>query len=128
VIDDTRSEPDRPSDTVTVEIPAQPRFVALVRVAAASMAADLDPVIDEVEDLRVAVNELVGLLVEAADGGSVVVRLWSDERTINVTGRCSGATTPVAPDELTERILDATVDDYEIGDGAFQACKFLGAV
>lgn len=128
MIDDTRSDPERPRDAVTVEIPAVPRFVSLVRVATASMAADLDPVIDDVEDLRVAVNELVGLLVEAAEGGSIVVRLWSDERTIHVTGRCSAAARAVDPDQLTERILDATVDEYAIGDGTFQASKFLGAV
>ena len=118
----------RPAGTVCVEIPAEPRFVALIRVAAASMAADLDPVIDDVDDLRVAVNELVGLMVEAAEGGTVVVHLWSDERTINVTGRCNGPSSRVSPDQLTMRILDATVDSYDIGDGTFRVHKRLGAV
>ncbi|UDY35295.1 ATP-binding protein [Dermatobacter hominis] len=119
---------ERPAGAVCVEIPAEPRFVALIRVAAASMAADLDPVIDDVDDLRVAVNELVGLMVEAAEGGSVVVHLWSDERTIHVTGRCNGPSSRVSPDQLTLRILDATVDSYDVGDGSFRVRKRLGAV
>ena len=116
-----------PSDTVCVEIPAQVRFVALVRVAAASLAADLDPIIDDVEDLRVAANELVGLLVEASEAGTVTVHMWTDERTVHVVGRCSGAASRVAPDQLTERILEAAVDRYEIHDGSFRVHKRLGA-
>jgi hypothetical protein len=127
VIEDTTTT-ERPAGVVCVEIPAEPRFVALIRVAAASMAADLDPVIDDVDDLRVAVNELVGLMVEAAEGDSVVVHLWSDERTIHVTGRCNGPAARVSPDQLTMRILDATVDSYDIGDGSFRVHKRLGAV
>ena len=52
--------------------------------------------------------------------------MWTDERTIHVTGRCSGAASRVAPDQLTERILDATVDSYEIHDGSFRVHKRLG--
>jgi len=110
-----------------MEIPAQLRFVSLVRVAAASLAADLDPIIDDVEDLRVAVNELVGLLVEASDGATVAVQMWTDERTLHVSGRCNGPSSPVAPDQLTERILAATVDSYLISDGSFRVHKRLGA-
>ena len=116
-----------PSETVCMEIPAQLRFVSLVRVAAASLAADLDPIIDDVEDLRVAVNELVGLLVEASDGATVAVQMWTDERTLHVSGRCNGPSSPVAPDQLTERILAATVDSYLISDGSFRVHKRLGA-
>lgn len=113
---------------VSIEIPAEPRFVALTRVAAASLASDLDPVIDDVEDLRVAVNELVGLLVEASDGGHVTLEMWSEDRAVHVTARCSGDASRVVPDQLTRRILDATVDDYEVGQGSFRMHKLLGAV
>ena len=121
------THPGPPSETVCMEIPAQLRFVSLVRVAAASLAADLDPIIDDVEDLRVAVNELVGLLVEASDGATVAVQMWTDERTLHVSGRCNGPSSPVAPDQLTERILAATVDSYLISDGSFRVHKRLGA-
>lgn len=115
------------SETVRMEIPAQLRFVSLVRVASASLAADLDPIIDDVEDLRVAVNELAGLLVEASDGATIAVQMWTDERTVHVSGRCNGPSSPVAPDQLTERILAATVDSYLISDGSFRVHKRLGA-
>ncbi len=114
--------------TVCIEIPAEPRFVALTRVAAASLAADLDAAIDDVEDLRVAVNELVGLLVEATNG-RVVVRLWSDDRVVHVTGHCVGdSPADVDLDVLAVRILDATVDAYDVGDGVFRMHKYLQPV
>ena len=114
--------------TVCIEIPAEPRFVALTRLAAASLAADLDAAIDDVEDLRVAVNELVGLLVEATNG-RVVVRLWSDDMVVHVTGHCVGdSPADVDLDVLAVRILDATVDAYDVGDGVFRMHKHLQPV
>ena len=110
--------------TVCIEIPAEPRFVALTRVAAASLAADLDAAIDDVEDLRVAVNELVGLLVEATNG-RVVVRLWSDDMVVHVTGHCVGdSPADVDLDVLAVRIVDA----YDVGDGVFRMHKHLQPV
>jgi hypothetical protein len=115
--------------TVRIEIPADPRFVALTRVAAASLAADLDSGIDQVEDLRIAVNELVGLLVDAADGeGTVLLELLVEGRTISVQGSATGAVTVPEPDPLTRRILDATVDGYDTGDGGFTLRKRLDDV
>lgn len=122
-------EVDEEAGTVRIEIPADPRFVALTRVAAASLAADLDSGIDQVEDLRIAVNELVGLLVEAADGsGSVHLELHVTDRTISVSGRATAATTGPEPDPLTRRILDATVDGYRMGAGGFSMHKRLDDV
>ena len=42
---------DGSSREIQVVIPAESRFVALTRVAAASLAADLDFTVDEIEDL-----------------------------------------------------------------------------
>lgn len=120
-------EPD-PAVAVTIEIPAELRYVSLTRVAAASLAAELDPVIDDIEDLRVAVNELVGVLIEAATAGRIRLRLWCEQRTIHVTGRCTGDTVEVVPDSITERILGATVDGYRIADGSFHLHKHLDPV
>jgi anti-sigma regulatory factor (Ser/Thr protein kinase) len=115
--------------TVRIEIPADQRFVALTRVAAASLAADLDPVIDDVEDLRIAVNELVGHLVESSGGsGTVRLELRLDDRTITVSGRTTVPIEGSGPDELTRRILNSTVDGYRTGDGEFTMHKHLDLV
>ncbi|MBS1836381.1 MAG: hypothetical protein JST64_01655 [Actinobacteria bacterium] len=121
---DPRS-PAAPDGAVGIEIPASLRYVALTRVAAASLAADLDPTIDDIEDLRVAVNELVGLLVEASIDGQVHLRMWCDGSTLHVTGRCTGDAATIVPDQLTLRILDATIDGYSIATGSFEMHKRL---
>jgi anti-sigma regulatory factor (Ser/Thr protein kinase) len=121
------AESGPPERTVGLEIPAEFRFVSMARVAAAGLAAELDPAIDDLEDLRVAVNELVGILVEAAKGGTILIRMWIEERTIHVSGRCLGEWAPTEPDQLAQRILDATVDHHEIGDGAFRMLTHLSA-
>lgn len=115
-----------PADAVAIEIPAVLRYISLTRVAVASLAADLDADLDHIEDLRIAVNELVGLLVEAAGGGRIHLWLWSDDQVLHVHGRATGPAAPIEPDPLTRRILDATVDSYEIADGAFGLHKHLG--
>lgn len=120
---------DLATNTVRIEIPADRRFVSLTRVAAASLAADLDPVIDDVEDLRIAVNELVGLLVEGSGGsGEVSLELRVEDRTIIVSGRTTAPAAGTGPDELTRRILNSTVDGYETGIGHFTMHKRLDPV
>lgn len=123
---DGRDDGVAPEDrTVVIEVPAELRYVPLTRVAAASMAADLDAVIDDVEDLRVAVNELVGLLVDASDGGRIRLRMWCDGTDVLVHGTSTGPSAAIAPDDLTRRILDATVDDHVVADGTFELRKHL---
>lgn len=115
---------DERPDVVLIEIPADHRYVALTRVATASLATDLDPDVDDVEDLRVAVNEVVGLLVDAAEGRGVVrLELSTDDRTVRVRGRCEPPADGATPDALTQRILDATVDTCSIAAGTFELTK-----
>ena len=124
VTDDAAAE-----GAVLIEIPADRRFIGLTRVAAVSLAADLDVSIDDVEDLRISVDELVGHLIEAADGrGQVRLRLDLDGPTVTVTGQCVPHAVVGEPDELTRRILESTADDYETGDGGFRLRKRLGLV
>ena len=105
----------------------RPAGIRALRLKGHGFAAELDPAIDDLEDLRVAVNELVGILVEAAKGGTILIRMWIEERTIHVSGRCLGEWAPTEPDQLARRILDATVDHHEIGDGAFRMLTHLSA-
>lgn len=114
-------------DVVRIELPADTRYVALSRVAAASLASDLDADLDEVDDLRVAVDELVGFLVATAGpGGTVQLELCVEGDAVTVAGRCtevSGAGASAQLDELTRRILEATVDSWEATDDAFRLRK-----
>jgi serine/threonine-protein kinase RsbW len=51
------------SDTVDLRVPADPAYLAVIRTATAGLAARLDLTLDEIEDLRIAVDEACALLL-----------------------------------------------------------------
>lgn len=56
-------------DVVTVSVPASSVYLAVLRTATAGLAARLDFTLDEIEDLRIAVDEACAmLLVQAVPG------------------------------------------------------------
>jgi serine/threonine-protein kinase RsbW len=75
-----------PRRTVSVEIPAQAEYVAVLRAAASVIATRLDFSLDEIDDLRILVDEAASLLIVAgaqdtlrcaidADGGSIALSI-----------------------------------------------------
>lgn len=51
-------------DTVHLRVPADPAYLAVIRTATAGLAARLDLTLDEIEDLRIAVDEACALLLD----------------------------------------------------------------
>lgn len=113
---------------VTLRIPANSKFVATTRVTTASVAAELGFSIDEIEALRVGVNELAAVLIEwAQDHGCEEIELVcaTDADTLEVRGAVVGAIRDEGRgaaarssvgstnlDELTAQILAGVVDDH----------------
>ncbi len=50
-------------DVVDLRVPADPAYLAVVRTAAAGLGTRLDLTLDEIEDLRIAVDEACSLLL-----------------------------------------------------------------
>ena len=117
---DERDEQLRTGGDVRLVVPASPEYLRLVRLTAAGMASRLGFTFDEVEDLRIAVDELCfHLLGDAGDGPS------AEERTmdlvysagpdfITITGRTGLTGAVPEPSELSEQILDALVDEHDV--------------
>ena len=106
---------------VQLIVPAEAGSARLARLVAAALAADADFTIDETEDLRVAVSELVALLVEGAEDldDQVTLQLRRDVDSVEVTGarllRDSEATKShdgATPDDLALEILRVVVDEH----------------
>ena len=98
--------------------PARPDMAVLARMTAAAVAARAEFGVDQVEDLRLAIDELcVTLMGEDGAAGRLSVRFdWSDD-AVSVTGRLHGAgdaTRSCVPSALSARIMDALVDDNGI--------------
>jgi serine/threonine-protein kinase RsbW len=69
---DTESARSTQPAEVTLTVPAQSRYLSVVRTAAAGLAARLDFTLDDIEDLRIAVDEACALLLKQARSDSEV--------------------------------------------------------
>jgi len=116
---------------VELTIPADPAFLRLVRLAAADAASRAGLTIEEIDDLRIAVDELCLLLVRGALEPDVDIP--HDEVTrlsvsfVTMAGAVEVRARGGRPDhggwgeaeqEISRAIVKAVVDEYEILDDA----------
>jgi anti-sigma regulatory factor (Ser/Thr protein kinase) len=108
-------------DEVRLLIPAEPGFLRLARLTAAAVASRMGFTFDEVEDLRIAVDELCYfLLAGRSSAGTITIVCAIHQDGLAVTGE--GRWPPQSPPgpepspelpELSRRILESVVDEYE---------------
>ncbi len=106
---------------VRLAVPAAPEFLRLARLTVAGVASRMGFTYDEVEDLRIAIDELCFALV-GTNGreGSIELRYSLQANDLVVEGL--GAFTdpvPVAPrlSPLSRQILSAVVDEHDVAAG-----------
>ncbi len=107
-------------DEVRLAVPAKPEFLGLARVTAAGLASRLGFTFDQVEDLRLAIDEICfGMTGSKGRDGILEVRFFLRPEGLTVRGQGHFSTpVPVQLSELSEVILDALVDEHSISDGA----------
>jgi serine/threonine-protein kinase RsbW len=77
-----------PRDVVVLRLPAVGAYLSVLRTATAGLAARLDFTLDEIEDLRIAVDEACAMLLPGAvPGGDIesVFELSGDTLAIDVS-------------------------------------------
>ncbi|HEX5614338.1 MAG TPA: hypothetical protein VFZ83_04225 [Acidimicrobiia bacterium] len=106
------------TDAVTLVIPASTEHVQLARLVASGIAGRLAFDLDEIEDLRIAVDELCVLLLEhgASESLSLAYEVV-DEATLLVRGtaRVDAGTAPPEISLLTAQILSTVADAHDLG-------------
>ncbi len=110
-------------DRVELSLPARPDLLFLVRMTAAAVASRADFGYDQIEDLRLAIDELCLTVCgeSAIDGRLQLLFKWGDD-AIEVVGVYEADDAGRGPrrdlgvaqqaSELSERILDALVDEH----------------
>ena len=58
------------SDVIKLSVPAEAGYLTVIRTAAAAVAGRLGATVDDIEDLRIAVNEACAVLLTDADEGA----------------------------------------------------------
>ena len=72
---------------VKIQVPPDPSLSRVLRLAASGMASLAEFTVDEIEDIKVAVSEVLIALIEHGEGNSVEVEFAVEDHTFNVRGR-----------------------------------------
>ena len=133
------------TDHVELTLPARPDLLVIARMTVGAVAARADMSVDDIEDLRLAIDELCLSAVGDARGGRLELRYEWDDSGMEVSctfrpsdlgttldsetidGETFDGATPdrigTLPSDLSERILDSLVDEHgrETVDGGERA-------
>ena len=94
---------------VEFSFPSDPLFVRVARLVTGDMAERSGFSVDELDDVRLAVDELCALLISAA-GASLQLRLQAVDGELVIEAKTACARLPAVPSDLSEMLLRALVD------------------
>ena len=104
-------------DSVEIRLPADSAYLSVLRTATAGLAARLDFTLDEIEDLRIAVDEACAMLLPSAiETAQLCCRFRLDPATLEVT-----VSIPTTRGQLPERdtfswtVLSALAGEVDAG-------------
>ncbi len=111
--------------SVKLTIPARPRFLRLARLTAAGIGTDLGFSLQDIEDLRVAVDEACACLMQDCEDDEhksghhleLTYEVLGDKLLIEGSAPCAvGRTVEIHP--VARELLDMTADEYDVYDTA----------
>lgn len=101
-------------DTISIKIPASPQYLQVVRLVAAGLASRIGFTLEDIDDLKIGVDELSAYLTGAQGReGTLEVRFAIGEGKIEITGTARLAPGDKVRTDLTEfsQMILATVAD-----------------
>ena len=83
---ETAARSASPNDVVSIKLPAAGAYLSVLRTATAGLAARLDFTLDEIEDLRIAVDEACAmLLTQALPGADLECQFALDSTSMRIS-------------------------------------------
>lgn len=110
------TEPDSPlgsEDHFEVIVPLRTRYASTIRMIAASLGAEAGFSVDEIDDVRLALDEVFSILAERHVGDRVRTTFRLDGHQLIAGLTLESGPIDVTPDELASNILHSVVDRYE---------------
>lgn len=101
---------------IEMNVPAGGEYLSVLRTAAAGLAARLNFTLDDIEDLRIAVDEACAMLLAQADSRSRLdcrFRLSPDSVTFRASVRAESPTLP-AKDGFAWKVLTALASEVDV--------------
>jgi serine/threonine-protein kinase RsbW len=101
---------------IELTIPADSRLLRLVRLVASGLASTAGFDVEQLEDLRIAVDEAVAALLEGGDGSRLALSFEIQERGVAMVGHTGRSTEGFEGErlEISRQILDAVCDENEL--------------
>jgi len=117
-------QPDTTNDDrFEVIVPLRTRYASTIRMIAASLGADAGFTIDEIDDLRLAFDEVFSMLAERHPGERVRTTFRLDDQEVVASMSLESGSIDVVPDDLAARILRSVVDHFEFADDGVTLSK-----
>ena len=117
------SDTSTTDDQFEVIVPLRTRFASTVRMIAASLGAEAGFTVDEIDDLRLGLDEVFSLLADRHAGERVRTTFGVDGRRISAALALESGSIDVEPDELAANILRSVVDRFEFTERAVTLTK-----
>ena len=105
---------------IQLAIPGAPEYLRLARLAAADAGSRVGLTFDQLEDLRIAVDELGFIITDGRPDSTLTLVFRLTDDAIEVEGTCAhesadgDASSEFAPTELARTIVAAVVDEYQL--------------
>jgi len=108
------------SDVVTLRFPARGEHLVLARLVTSALASRAGMDLEEIDDLRLAVDELCLSVMTELEGAEITLRLLQEGRSVSIDCHfqppagveAAGDPASASYGDLSLRILDALVDDH----------------
>jgi len=101
--------------TIQLSIPATPTFVGLIRSTASHAASHADLTVEQIDDLRLAVDEAFALLVNViADDQQLNVTFTVESGHIHINFHSTEATASISQDGFAWTVLQALVPRVDL--------------
>ena len=116
------------SERVELNLPLHVRHASTVRAVSCSIAADSGFSVDDIDDLRLGVNEVVSVVADADHDGSarLIVSFEFGAGSVRFAAKRSGVEASLSAediDPLAERILRAVTDEFFVDAATFVVVK-----
>lgn len=103
------------SDAVRLSVPASLENMRIVRLTVSGVASRLGYDVDDIENLRIAVDELASIIVDDTINGTLDISFAANDADFHIEGQAPLAPgASIAVDELSAQILNAVCDKYEV--------------
>jgi serine/threonine-protein kinase RsbW len=100
---------------IKVVIPAEPRFLRIARLTVAGVAGEVGFGLRDIEDLRVAIDEMCAVVIEDAEPGlELALHYRVDGDRLEIEGHCKqvGPAPDIHP--VARELLAMTADEFDV--------------